>query len=187
MKKICLALTFSCFISMAFAQTNTVDVGFWGLFLRTINLSYEKATTKNQSFQIKAGYTIPRGLPSFFIELDETSTQIETTNKFSAVSVVGEYRFYVKRDEALRGFYVAPFVKYNNYSLEFSDNVEGIDYVATGGLNTFSLGGQIGYQWLIGDKFVIDWGFLGLGVARNSFSVKYETNDLNADLHCPRY
>lgn len=74
------------------------------------------------------------------------------------------YRFYFSKKDAFRGWHAGPTLAY--VALEDSDN---------NSVGAFGLGGEIGYQWIIGNHFLIDT-FLGVGyVAANS-------NDLNTDL-----
>jgi len=68
-----------------------------------------------------------------------------------------EYRFYFSSGEALRGWHAGPSVGYFSLEDDFNNSA-----------GFFSLGGEIGNQWVFGEHFVLDL-FAGLGyIAGNS-------------------
>ncbi|MGC1206301.1 MAG: DUF3575 domain-containing protein [Flavobacteriaceae bacterium] len=68
-----------------------------------------------------------------------------------------EYRFYFSSGEALRGWHAGPSVGYFALEDDFNNSA-----------GFFTIGGEIGHQWILGEHFVIDT-FAGLGyIAGNS-------------------
>lgn len=68
-----------------------------------------------------------------------------------------EYRFYFSSGEALRGWHAGPSVGYFSLEDDFNNSA-----------GFFTIGGEIGHQWILGEHFVIDT-FAGLGyIAGNS-------------------
>ena len=63
----------------------------------------------------------------------------------SGFGVGAEYRFYFSSDEVLRGWHAGPSVGYFSLSDDF-DNSAGF----------FSIAGEIGHQWILGEHFLID-------------------------------
>ncbi|MGB5419802.1 DUF3575 domain-containing protein [Algibacter sp.] len=80
-----------------------------------------------------------------------------------------EYRFYFSSDEALNGWHAGPSVGYFALKDDF-DTSAGF----------FSIGGEVGHQWIIGEHFLVDV-FAGLSyIAGNSddFNVTLSTTSV---------
>lgn len=69
----------------------------------------------------------------------------------SGFGVGAEYRFYFSSKEAFKGWHAGPSIGY--LSLEDDSNTSA---------SVFSLGGEIGHQWVFGSGFLIDV-FAGVG------------------------
>jgi len=67
-----------------------------------------------------------------------------------------EYRFYFSSGEALKGWHAGPSLGYFSLSDDFNNSA-----------GFFSLGGEVGHQWLLGEHFLIDL-FAGLGYVTGS-------------------
>ncbi|MFP4664381.1 MAG: DUF3575 domain-containing protein [Bacteroidales bacterium] len=136
---------------------------------------------------------------------------VDLKNRLGAFSIAGEFRFYTgKNPSAPDGFYVAPYLRYNSYSFKtsvvYTDNISEAEYedldpeeqehavmqpngsyeftghgLFDGSLKRFGGGLAIGYQWLIGENFTIDWTFLGLGVERWNFGIEAINETENYD------
>lgn len=164
------------------AQQNAVKVSLGNAFTGSIPLSFERAVSDNQSFAVLVNIGIPKNAPAVFsneIEGVDGTGDIRT----SSFSITPEYRFYTS-GEAMNGFYIAPYLKYRSWGFDFSgtfgDDNTGVD--TKGKWNAVGGGAQMGYQWLIGEHFVIDWYFLGLGMTYQTLKADFTTDDLSADL-----
>ncbi len=83
----------------------------------------------------------------------------------------GSYRFYFSSDEALRGWHAGPSVGYFGLSDDF-DNSAGF----------FSIGGDVGHQWIFGEHFLLDV-FAGLGfVTGDSDSLSVSVDEVAVGL-----
>lgn len=143
----------------------------------------------------------------------EYGGDVDLKNRLGGFSIAGEFRYYTGNNPtAPNGFYLAPYLRYNSYSFStsvvYTNNIseetyEDLDpedqehaimqadgsYEFTGhgafdgSLTRFGGGLALGYQWLIGENFTIDWTFLGLGVERWNFGVDVinETEGYNPD------
>ncbi|MEE9431036.1 MAG: hypothetical protein V3V16_08355 [Melioribacteraceae bacterium] len=91
--------------------------------------------------------------------------QIPTITGLGGIGVNAELRYYPSA-KTLRGFYFAPNISYNNFTV-----------VRDEGFSTFSIGGLVGWQWFPGDDFAIG---LGLGIDYYTGSVdKYDSDFSN--------
>jgi hypothetical protein len=132
---------------------NVLKINTLSLFLGTGSIFYERKFTDNSSGMMGLGYL------SF--KFGDT--------KFSGLILTPEYRIYVKKD-AIDGFYVAPYLRYQNYSLTVTSAS------AKGALNVFGGGAALGKQWITNGGFVMDL-FFGAHYGSASLSVDTGTAD----------
>ncbi|MCI5056628.1 MAG: DUF3575 domain-containing protein, partial [Flavobacteriales bacterium] len=159
------------------AQDHNVKLGLGGLAFKKINLSYERGISKSTTAQLHFGYLLPREIPSVVVESEDLQG-VNLENRLNGISIAGEYRFYTGK-EAMKGFYIGPYIKYTNYTMKFGATYTDTDFTgmtfdvpaqASLGFNTVAFGAQLGVQWMINDRISIDWHFLGFGGARNSLN-----------------
>jgi len=159
-----------------FAQKNVVRLGLGGLGYRNINLDFERALKENQAISLNLGILIPRTIPSALVEDVELDF-----NDLKGISIAPEYRFYTGSKKALNGFYIAPYLKYSSYGISASGSYDGTYGDVSAKFSTLGGGMQLGTQWLINDRVSIDWSFFGIGLNRNTLSMRFETNDNEVD------
>lgn len=142
---------------------------------KNIVFSYERLLNDDQSFSINAGYI---SLPEFGNDSTVILRNIERTNS-SGFTFSGDYRFYLKRNKyaAPDGIYWGPFFNFYHYNTDFSaDYYESGVYQATGELqtqiNVAYVGVQLGYQFIIADRYSVDLILFGpaFGMYNASFS-----------------
>ncbi|MBK5279595.1 MAG: DUF3575 domain-containing protein [Bacteroidia bacterium] len=125
------------FSSQAYAQKgNVLKINIFSPIASTLNLQYERKVSGSSSFQLGFYYS--------GFSINET--------KFSGIGITPEYRFYLSETEAPNGFYVAPFIRYQNFTVSNGPN-EGTITTTGGGL-------IIGKQWIFKEKIALDI-FLG--------------------------
>ena len=176
-----------------YAQENVAKLNLTGLLFLNFGLSYERAFNDNMSGALTVSYMPGRGLP--FVSLfegaggDSTLTSPFKDMTISGVGIMPEFRFYTSSsDDAPRGFYVGPYLKYSSIKLtsSFTDtyfDVNNVKQTGTIGLigKYSAVGGgiSIGYQWLISDVVSIDWTFIGLGYGNAKVSMTISSDDLD--------
>ncbi|MBT29264.1 MAG: hypothetical protein CMO01_06345 [Thalassobius sp.] len=140
------------FTKNVFAQApqNVIKLNIFSPIVRTLSVSYERALSTDNSFQVNVLYT--------GYSIDDT--------KLRGFGITPEYRFYLSESkDAPAGFYIGPFLRYQNLNLE----IEGTTDEAT--LSTFGGGLLIGGQWLFKDKISLDT-FIGPSYNAGSVDVK---------------
>jgi Protein of unknown function (DUF3575). len=161
MKKVVLITAFVAAFVGAHAQDgnqNVVKLNPLSLFLATGNVSYERAVSSNQTFQIGLFYT-GVGISDL---------------KYSGLGITPEYRFYVAgRKEAMNGVYVAPFLRYQNFNIKEKSSGDKVSYSSFGG------GALLGWEKTWGSGFVLD---LFLGPSYNSGKIKENVNEDEWDI-----
>lgn len=139
-------------VNQGVAQSNAVKLNILSLAIGTYNVSYERALDDMHTAQLGLFY------------LNYKWGAGDNKVSFTGFALTPEYRIYF--DEALSGFYVSPFIRYQNYTLkaEYQDtdttSMQLVDRTAKGTLQTFGGGVIAGHQWLLGEHFTIDV-FLG--------------------------
>lgn len=170
------------------AQRSAVKLGLGGLFVTAPNLRFEQAVGDRMSFQITGSYKFPTTLN--FSQFDGFSV---TDPSISGFAVIPEFRFYFGKEKAgtIEGFYLAPYLKYHRYGTNVNTS---FNYVNPAGeslalnpelnLNLATIGGglQIGYHWIFGEHFSLDWHFLGLGGDAHRINFKYDFSEDDLDL-----
>ena len=189
MKKFSLLFIVLCIASTGImAQKSAVKLGLGGLLVTAPNLRFEQAVGDRMSFQITGSYKFPSSISTAGVG-DNLSL---TDPKISGFAIVPEFRFYFGKANAgtIKGFYLAPYLKYHRYgtksvtSFNYTDptgNVIPLSPELNLNISTIGAGLQIGYQWIIGDHFSIDWHFLGIGGDVHRLGLKYDfaTDDLD--------
>ena len=163
MRKISFVLAFFGLGFAAEAQDggkmNAFKVNIFRPIVKTGSFFYERALNEKSSAQLGVGFT---------------SYNREGV-KIKGIFFTPEYRFYLS-GEALNGFYVGPYVRYQN--LKITDTEDGTEDKAT--LSTFGGGVVVGRQWLFSDIVTLD---IFAGPNYNSGKVKYD--DGSGDTEIP--
>ncbi len=164
MKKIAL-LAMCLFVSgFLFAQNNVLKTGLPNILYGEYQLGYERMINSSQSIQLKAGYFQP--VSSFLIDKD----LFRFTDQYTIKGVDGgyqtslEYRFYMVENEGLKGLYLAPYARLAQLYMGHTDVVKNLEFDVSTRFTLAGVGAQLGYQWLINDRFCIDFNFFGAGV-----------------------
>jgi hypothetical protein len=159
-------------------NTIKVDITSHWLYRNAYNLSYERVTLPNQSFVVTVGYQ----------EFPRTSSLgshvgVKADNDRNGYKYGGEYRFYLKKENkfaAPRGVYIGPYFAYNgfrNNRIIEVDN-DGLKEQATlkSKLGILNLGFQVGYQFIINNRFTIDLVFVGPSISHYKYTLALEGN-----------
>ena len=163
------------------SQKNVINLGLGGLAIGNVALNYERIFNDSRAASLNAGLLIPKKLPSFIHDILSEDINIEADNKMWGFFVMPEYRFYPTYKIAPEGFYIAPFMRFNYYSLELSGDFEDITADYTGRLIRIGGGVQFGMHWIIKEKVSIDFFLAGLGLYYNDVSLRFESDDPDVD------
>jgi len=137
-------------------EKNVIKVNSLSLLVGTGSIFYERKINESSSAQLGAAYL---------------SYKINDT-RFTGLILTPEYRFYVKKN-AIDGFYVAPYFRYQRYSLEAKDNSKAT-YSAIGG------GAILGRQWIFSSGFTLDF-FFGENYSKGSLDLTSGTDSFNTN------
>lgn len=125
----------------------------------------------------------------------EFGNSVIAINKFDGYTFGFQARFYTGNKEFPQGFYVTPFIKYHKYGLGlnvlYEDKIDVTQYtdledidqehaslledgyfkykvnsLINSNIDRYSFGLAVGYQWVIGSGFTVDWTIIGFSVDR---------------------
>ena len=159
------------------AQKSVVKTSVTGLLLGDYSLGFERQVFNNQSAQFRIGYFQPL-LSPFISESTITPSEFTFKDSKGAIQSSIEYRFY-SGDVPLHGFYLGPYLRYYAIRAYYSDEVRSHLFNVEGSVNTFGLGVQLGYQFLINETFSVDISFFGAGIDKNNVKLIYTTTTPN--------
>jgi hypothetical protein len=154
------------FATEAYAQdrSSIVKINPLSLAVATFNGSFEHAVTDNSALQLGVFYT---GVSVGDFE-------------YNGIGITPEYRIYLG-GEALEGWHVSPYVRYQNLSFSGTDIDENGNMTDEDmKFNSYGGGVVLGHQWLLGssDRVSLD---LFLGPNYSIVSFKDESNENQED------
>ncbi len=171
-----------------------VKANLLGMPLRNFSFYGERILTKRMSLVL--GYnTMLEGQIPFIKSFTDDRELIDM--QVSSTSFTPEIRFYLSKSGYSKGFYIAPyyrFEKFNvgelavdvDYDIDEYPGTEPFDDTLTtkGGLNTHSFGVLLGVQWMMGKKknIILDWTILGVHYGTNKISAEGRFDKTSLDL-----
>lgn len=147
-----------------------------GLIAGNISLLGEYGFGKHSSLTAKLGIPIK---VHHQLEYDGDDTRFSSR----AMSFMAGYRTYLSKKQ-LKGIYLEPFFKYVHHSSEGSTNTtldgEAVVMQFNNDYNAAGIGVELGAQFFLGKRMVLDLFFLGpeINWARNNFKAVEKTNTL---------
>ena len=162
---------------------NTVKVSLTAGFLydNAWQLSYERIIRKNQSLNVFGGYNeFPTNL-----SLNLNNTELSNSSKKTGFMLGADYRFYLAKEnkyDAPHGVYLAPYISYYQFTGERSlIHTDSTGAKSSANLQTkinfFNVGGELGYQFVLGRRWVIDAVVFGPAVTHYNFKASLD-NDI---------
>lgn len=181
MKHLFLTLTLLAFGLGAHAQQNVVKLGLGSALQSDIHLKYERTFAEKHSIQLgiladtRETFNVTRPFP-----FGPDTADPALDSKLGGFAIIPEYRYYFSGAGAPRGFYAGVYLRYRQRNLSFDTNFNtDIDLIAKGRLRNVGAGIGCGAQFLISDKFVIDWYIGGLGY--NQFYLSASVEPVNEE------
>jgi hypothetical protein len=158
--------------SVKFNVSNTL------LYDNSYQFSYERIIKENQSVNVFVGY---QEFPLITVDLSDDASFAKKSNR-DGFSVGADYRFYlgsINKYKAPRGVYLAPFVSFFQFGtdrdINYTDSNNNVNTVnLSSKFNLTNFGGELGYQFVLWDRFVIDCVLFGPSITRYKFNAKLD-------------
>lgn len=152
------------------------------LYQNTWSFSYERVVKKNQSFGLTLGYLEFPKITNFGDGITAEKKDSKSGFKYGA-----EYRFYLAKENkysAPRGVYIGPYFSNLGFKsdrqIEYEDGNNIESALLNSKLNILNIGGQLGYQFVFNDRWVLDLVLIGPSISRYNFKLDLE-GDFNFD------
>jgi hypothetical protein len=150
---------------------NTIKVNLISsaIFRNSLVGSYERVLKPRQSLGVMVGVVRFPTIADF-----GSLIHVVDDNKQTGFVVGAEYRFYLKKENkylAPRGVYVGPYATYygfkNDRALTYTspDTQATTDALLTMDIKVLNIGAQLGYQFVIKNRFTIDLVIIGPSLA----------------------
>lgn len=151
------------------------------------NVRGEWAYAGNKSVSVIVGIPRRSQVPGWLasdIEVDENGKT--TTNEFRSFGMIVENRFYLGA-HAPRGFYLAPYARYNRVWLtRVTEIPEQGETRITGAVGGAGLGAAAGWQFRLGDHITMDLTFIGIDFKWLRGTLTYSSTDPDNDIEAFR-
>ena len=179
---VCLLLFFQC----AIAQKNIVKLNMSSLAFQNISLSYERSVYKGMSAVLNVGWMPKHDIPGIItnrIGNPDFENDFVDISKYGGINIVPELRFYrTGQIEILKGFYVAPFLRYMKLKLTSDYVYNGSSISIDGNFKQIGAGVMVGSQWLLTERLIVDWVIIGPYYASSGFDLVASSDDPNFDI-----
>ncbi len=156
-----------------YKNTIKLNLTSWILYSSGVQLNYERILSPKRSITVFGGiieFPMPTVIANSPLDFNR--------NKSKSGFVIGsEYRFYLakeNKDPAPHGVYLAPFVSYYHFNNQRygNDSTNSDNLTLSTSMNFLNIGGELGYQFVIKKRFVIDCVVVGPAISSYYFSVK---------------
>ncbi len=143
------------------------------LYNNPVILSYERIVRPTQSFTVYGGYL---QFPSL-VGLDANGMEWRKSHHNDGWTTGGEYRFYLRKENkhaAPHGVYIGPYVNYYQFSNSRDTRMtdgSGTEAVFRSRIRVFNAGAQLGYQFVLAKRIVLDLILLAPSIA--SYDLKF--------------
>lgn len=136
-----------------------LSITSWLLYPNSFHMGYERVLNPNHSIYIFGGYN------QFPIKLDLnlSNTNFTDSKNKTGYTIGAEFRFYLPKENkfvAPHGIYLAPYISYYSFSsnntLTHTDSSGSQSASLSTSIGLFNIGFELGYQFVIAKRFIID-------------------------------
>jgi len=158
--------------SIKFNVTNAL------LYDNSIQFSYERMIKENQSINVFGGY---QEFPLISFDLNSNASFSKESSR-KGYSIGADYRFYlgsINKYKGPRGVYLAPFISFFDFgtdrTINYTDSNNIVNTVnLSANFNLTNIGGELGYQFVLWDRFVVDCVLFGPSLTHYKFNAKLD-------------
>jgi hypothetical protein len=159
---------------------NVVKINLAAGYFRNISVFYERYFKQKWSFQIGAGYKVNGKLPKAFGMSNFLITS--ETQGIRGLSFSPEMRYHFRHCDCNTntGLYAGVYGRftwlYGELTFLHWDGSEYIDVGGAGDMKEYGIGVQLGYQFTIKERFLVDLFFMGPRTSFNHVKMKLDSD-----------
>jgi hypothetical protein len=156
-----------------YKNTLKINLTSWVLYKNGFQLNYERILSSKRSFTVWGG-PIQFPMPSI---ISTNSMRFDKDKQKTGYTFGADYRFYLAKENkytAPHGVYLAPYVSYYHFNNQRAgrDTINGDNLTLSTTMNFFNVGAELGYQFVIKNRFVIDCVLVGPALTSYDFNIK---------------
>lgn len=149
------------------SRKNSVKFLPVNMVLNSVAFEYERMISPKNSLTLGIGIPTNGSFTDKFFVDNSDPANMPYNDKLGVLSIRAAYRHYTGKSGLPRGFYISPYLKYQDIQINATfnttdDNNNSYKNKVDMKGNTMNLGLQLGYQFLIGKRVNIDFYFFGL-------------------------
>ena len=150
----------------------------------TMIWGYERVLKDYQSISLNVGlFELPK-INLFDANFGNDTIQLQKNTTSSGYNVSVDYRFYLSKEnkhKAPRGVYLAPYANYTSFERTNSwkvttNNLGTVDVDTKFNLAIATLGGELGYQFILWNRVAIDLILIGPGMSNYKLEAELSTS-----------
>lgn len=163
------------------SRDNTIKLDLTSqiFFNKSLAVSYERYIKTRQTAGLTIGYHTFPSLRSI-----GNSVNVKDDKSSSGYVVGGEYRFYLGKENryaAPRGVYIGPYLTYHDFKNDRDITLTNEDGTLSEALlktkiNVFNIGFEVGYQFIINQRWSIDLVFIGPSISKYKIDMDLDGN-----------
>ncbi len=161
-------------------RLNTIKLNMLSSYLysNSAAISYERVAKPYQTWGVMIGYVKFPTIRNF-----GSNVIVQEDSKQTGYVFGGEYRFYFRKEnkfKAPHGVYLGPYTTFysfsntRNLSITAADGVTLSQAVLNTDITVLNIGVQLGYQFVLNDRWTFDLVFLGPSVSNYSLKSKLD-------------
>jgi hypothetical protein len=157
-----------------FKNVIKLNITSWILYSNGVQINYERILSKHTSITVFGG-PIEFPMPTV---IENSPLQFDKNKSKSGFVIGSEYRFYLSaenKDAAPHGVYLAPFISYYHFNNQRygHDTTMQDNLTLNTSMDFLNIGGELGYQFVIKKRFVIDCVMFGPAITSYYFGVNF--------------
>jgi hypothetical protein len=147
-----------------------------------VGIGVERVFDRQFSVQLNAHYLIPNGGINYITKHFATEDEL-LDSRLKGYSFCLETRAYTYegRTEAVK-WYVGFFLRHSRYELESTLDFANVENELQASLSNYSGGVEMGINFILQNKYSIDFTMMGLGFARNELEASYQSQEENPSI-----
>jgi hypothetical protein len=152
-----------------------LNLSSWILYTNGLQMSYERVLSPKRSFTVFGGiisFPVPSAIANSNISFNDDK-------KKSGFVIGAEYRFYLAAENkyaAPHGIYLAPFISFYHFNnvRNGHDSTNSDNLTLNTTVDFFNVGGELGYQFVIKKRFIVDCVMFGPALSNYYFNIKLD-------------
>lgn len=150
--------------------------------IENVIFGYERILSNNRSLSIGIGMNKLPGLGVGNLGSESNGVLLLNGGRNRGIHISADYRFYLKSENkfnAPRGVYIGPYYSFNSFNRSNNWELTNSDFEGTVGsdlgLRIHTIGAELGYQFQLSRRFMLDFVLFGPGLGIYNANVGFDS------------